>query len=325
MRSRTRVRSVQAEENFWPSFTDMISTIALILFFLILMIFVENIIIAEDLSNERQALLSTEQALIERENEMAILNAEISEKESNLMMLEDEAEALKLEVEQGEVALKLSEDQIIEQQVIIAQSNKELGDMRTQVQALAVIRVSILERVVDAIEAELRKADIEGGDQVYIGENGNIILNNTLLFGSNESVIGNDGKILVGELSQVFENILDDPTIRNYIDAIQIEGHTDDTNTSEYNRELSTKRASNVVNYMFDVNETLEDKYGAYFVAAGFSEFRPLEMTTEEEALFMTREELRARNRRIEISIVLKDSNIQDIIDGYLENITDFN
>lgn len=322
MRRRTRIRSVQAEENFWPSFTDMISTIALILFFLILIIFVENIIIAKDLSTERQALLSTEEALVEREKEMAVLNAQISDKESNLMLLQDEAEALKLEVEQGQIALKLSEDQILEQQKIIAQSNKELGDMRTQVQALAVIRVSILERVVAAIEAELQKADIEGGDQVYIGENGNIILNNTLLFGSNESTIGKDGRLLVGELAQVFENILDDATIRNYIDAIQIEGHTDDTNTSDYNRELSTKRASNVVSYMFDVNGNLEEKYGAYFVASGYSEFRPLDFVTPEQAAGMTREQIRARNRRIEISIILKDSNIQDIIDGYLEKIT---
>lgn len=325
MRSRTRIRSDQTEENFWPSFTDMISTIALILFFLILIIFVENIIIARDLSTERQALLSTEQALIEKEKEMAILNAEISERESNLMLLQDEAEALKLEVEQGQIALTLSEEQIVEQQKIIAQSNKELGDMRTQVRTLAVIRVSILQKVVDAIESELVKADIEGADQVYIGENGNIILNNTLLFGSNESAIGDDGKILVKELAQVFENILEDPAIANYIDAIQIEGHTDDTNTGEYNRELSSRRASSVVNYMFEVNPALEENYGAYFVASGYSEFRPLEFATPEQAAGMTVEEIRARNRRIEISIILKDSNIQDIIDGYLEKITDIN
>ncbi len=317
MNRRTRLRSVEPEENFWPSFTDMISTIALILFFLILIIFVENIIIAEDLSAERQALLSTEQALIEREEAMAVLNAEISEKESNLMMLQDEADELKLEVELGEVALTLSEQQILSQQKIIASSNKELGDMRTQIQAVAVIRLSILERVKDTIEDELKKADIAGGDQVFIGENGNIILNNTLLFESNSSTIGGDGKVLVGELSQVFENILDDQTIRDYIDAIQIEGHTDTVNTSVYNRRLSTDRANSVVNYMFSFDTDLEAKYASYFVSSGYSEYRPLVEGDDKES--------RAQNRRIEISIILKDSNIQNIIDTYLENITDIN
>lgn len=317
MRNRSRLRAVEPEENFWPSFTDMISTIALILFFLILIIFVENIIIAEDLSSERQALLSTEEALIEREEAMAILNAEISEKESNLMLLEDEAEELKLEVEQGQIALTLSEEQIIDQQVIIAQSNKDLGDMRTQLRAVAVIRLSILERVKNTIEKELIKANIEGGDQVFIGENGNIILNNTLLFESNSSTIGEDGKTLVNELSQVFENILDDEDIRAYIDAIQIEGHTDSVNTAVYNRNLSTARANSVVNQMFQTNTDLEANYGSYFVASGYSEYRPLVIGDDSAS--------RAQNRRIEISIILKDSNIQDIIDSYLKGITDDN
>jgi hypothetical protein len=35
MRSTGRIRTTTSEENFWPSFTDMISTIAIILFFLI--------------------------------------------------------------------------------------------------------------------------------------------------------------------------------------------------------------------------------------------------------------------------------------------------
>ncbi len=312
---RTRLRSIEAEENFWPSFTDMISTIALILFFLILIIFVENIIIAKDLSAEREALISTEQSLVEREEEMAILNAQISETESNLMLLQDEAEALKYEVEQGEIALKLSEKQIVEQQKIIAQSNEELGDMRTQIQAVAVMRLSILEEVLDTIQDELKKADIEGGDQVLIGDNGNIILNNTLLFESNSSTVNTDGQFLLDELAQVFENILDDTTIRNYIDAIQIEGHTDSVNTSEYNRSLSTDRANSVVNYLFRANTDLETKYGSYFVSSGYSEFRPL--------IDGNSSSVRAQNRRIEVSIILKDSNIQDIIDEYLENITE--
>ena len=316
MRSRQRLRSNHMEENFWPSFTDLISTIALILFFLILIIFIENIIIAENLESEQQRLISTEESLMLREEEMAILNAEISEQENNLMLLKEEAEDLKLEVEQGELALKLSEDQILEQQVIIANSNKELGDMRTQIRSIAVIRLEILESVKDAIEEELNSAGIEDdGSQVLIGDNGNIILNNTLLFDSNSSVIGSDGKILLDELSRVFENILDDRNIRNYIDAIQIEGHTDSVNTEEYNRNLSAERAISVVNHLMASNSSLETKYGSYFVASAYSEYRPLASGDTADD--------RAQNRRIEISIILKDSNIQEIIDDYLQNITD--
>lgn len=312
MRSRQRLRTDHTDENFWPSFTDMISTIAIILFFLILIIFIRNIIIGKEYDLAQSQLISTEQALLDKADEMAILNAQISEKETNLMLLEDEAEALKLEVEQGTIALTLSEQQVLEQQQIIAMSNLQLGDMRTKIESIAVIRLSILETVKEAIEAELKNTNIASdGSQVLIGNNGNIILNNTLLFSSNASNIGRDGKVLLDQLAVVFEKILDDRTIRENIDAIQIEGHTDVENTSEYNRDLSAQRAISVVNYLLQTNDDLEKKYGKYFVASAFSEYRPLVAGRSEEAL--------AQNRRIEISIILKDSNIQSIIDSYLQ------
>lgn len=311
MRTRQRLPYDHQEENFWPSFTDMISTIALILFFLILIIFVKNIIIANEFNAAKNRLIDTENALLERAEEMALLNAEISEKEKNLMLLEDEAQSLKLEVEQGTIALKLSEEQILEQQKIIAMSNQELGDLRTKIQNIAVIRLSVLDRVKKAIENELLKSGLSDvGDQVLIGENGNIILNNTLLFDSNSSTIGRDGRVLVKELATVFMNILEEEDIRYYIDAIQIEGHTDRLNTTEYNRDLSAQRAISVVNYLLASSPDLEAAYGSYFVASAFSEYRPL----DENDL--------AKNRRIEISIILKDANIQEIIDTYLKGVT---
>lgn len=313
MRSRQHSRNnLEGDDNFWPSFTDMISTIAIILFFLILIIFIKNIIIAEDFSAAQNKLISTEKALLEKADKVALLNAEISESESNLMLLKDEADALKLEVEQGSIALTLSESQIIEQQKLIAMSNKELGDMRTKIESIAVIRLTILDTVRAALEKELAKNNIDtNGGKVLIGDNGNIILSNKLLFASNSSTIGSEGRSLINELSNVFESILDDPSIRESIDAIQIEGHTDQTNTSEYNRRLSSDRSISVVNQLLSTNTRLESKYGSYFVASAFSEYRPLVLGASENAL--------AQNRRIEISIILKDSNIQNIIDTYLE------
>jgi len=314
MRSRQGSRKGHSDgENFWPSFTDMISTIAIILFFLILIIFIKNIILAKDFSAAQHKLIAAEKALLEKADKVAVLNAEISESETNLMLLEEEAEALKLEVEQGTIALTLSEAQIVDQQKLIAMSNQELGDMRTKLESVAVIRLTILDTVRKALEAELARSNIgTDGSQVLIGDNGNIILNNTLLFASNSSEIGADGQQLISELSHVFETILDDAAIRNYIDAIQIEGHTDKINTTQYNRRLSSKRAINVVNYLLQTNPNLERKYGAYFVASAFSEYRPLVTGDRPSDL--------AKNRRIEISIILKDSNIQQIIDAYLED-----
>ena len=77
------------------------------------------------------------------------------------------------------------------------------------------------------------------------------------------------------------------------------------------NRELSTKRASAVINYLMQDNKNLENKYGRYFLAGGYSEFRPVSSGKTEDAYSL--------NRRIEISVILKDASIQDVIDEYLE------
>lgn len=320
MRSRQRLRTSHGGENFWPSFTDMISTIAIILFFLILIIFIKNIIIANELTATSTQLSEREMALKLLDEELVLKNAEITEKEQKLLMLQDDAENLLAEVEQGQIALKLSEEQIVEQQKIIAMSNQELGNMRTQIQAVALIRVSILGRVAEAIETELKNSNVAtDGSQVQVGENGNIILNNTLLFETGSSRIGEDGEALLAELANVFEKILDDQSLRDYIDAIQIEGHTDDIGNAVYNRELSTQRAISVVNYMFDVNKDLESEYGPYFLASGYSLYRPLVDADDPD---ISVADARAANRRIEISIILKDSHVQDIIDSYLNSIT---
>jgi len=124
-----------------------------------------------------------------------------------------------------------------------------------------------------------------------------------------------EGRSLLKELAVAFENILDNPDIQNNIDAIIIEGHTDDIGGSAYNRDLSTKRATAVVNYLMEVNPALEQKYGRYFAATGYSKFRPIAEGTSEEA--------RQKNRRIEISIAIKDSNVRNVIDKYLEETKD--
>lgn len=309
MKSRRRKFGRQEEgQNFWPSFTDMISTIALILFFLMILAYVQNIVTGSNLEYAKKQLQDTQKKLEES-------NAQISRAEKKLRLLEDRLEEVKAEVERGEIALRLSEEQIKEQKEIIAESNKELGELRATLQGIAVFRVEVLTKVKESIEEELGRTNAQGEELVSIADNGNIVINEGLVFDLDSYEIKPEGKKLLDKLAEAFENLLDDKSIRDNIDAINIQGHTDDIGTPEYNRELSTKRATAVVNYLMKSNKDLEDKYGRYFAASGYSEFRPITLGTAEEE--------RAMNRRIEISLILKDSNIQNIINKYLEESMD--
>jgi chemotaxis protein MotB len=54
--------------------------------------------------------------------------------------------------------------------------------------------------------------------------------------------------------------------------------------------------------------------YGSYFASIAYSEFRPLS-TGKTEAAY-------AQNRRIEISVVLRDAGIRSVIEEYMKNQT---
>jgi len=293
------------EDNFWPAFTDMISTIALIIFFLMLLAFIQNIITGKNLEFAKEQLIDTQDRLEES-------NIQISQAEKKLRLLKDDLDDVLAEVEDGEIALKLSEQQIEEQREIIADSNRELGDLRSKLQGIAVLRLDVLTKVKTSIEEELGIKNQSGQELVSIADNGNIVINEGLVFDYNKYDIKPEGQQVLGKLAEAFENVLKDSSTRANIDAISIQGHTDDLGSSEYNRDLSSKRASAVLNYMMGVNPTLENKYGQYFAASAYSEFRPIASGSSEAA--------RAKNRRIEISVILKDGNIQNVIEDYLED-----
>ncbi len=311
MRRRSRGRYEEAE-NFWPAFTDVISTVVLILFFLVLVFYIEKIITMKNLSALKDQLAETE---IELNSKEKSLNETLKNLEISKLEIEETTQDLKTltaELNAGREELKLAKEALEEQKSIIEESNLELTDLRSKLEGIALLRFDVLEKVKNSIELELGKKNAEGKPLVLIGDNGNIIINESLVFDTNSYTVKDSGKKLLDSLAIAFENVLSDPDIRTNIDAINIQGHTDERASAEYNRELSAKRAYSVVNYLTNSNPNLSERYGRYFAASGYSEFRPIDSGSSSEAY--------ARNRRIEISVILKDGNIKNVIDTYLKD-----
>ncbi|MFO7637656.1 MAG: OmpA family protein, partial [Clostridia bacterium] len=183
-----------------------------------------------------------------------------------------------------------------------------------KLQSIAVLRANIFEKVKNSIEAAMGKTNEKGEELVIIGDNANLYINESLVFDFGSADIKPQGFELLRQLSVAFETILDDPETRTYIDAISVEGHTDHIGSTSANRQLSTERSTNVLNYIMGSNPSLEQKYGSFFAASGFSELRPIATNLTEEG--------RAQNRRIEFSIKIKDDNVQKVIQDYLNTTT---
>lgn len=58
----------------------------------------------------------------------------------------------------------------------------------------------------------------------------------------------------------------------------------------------------------------LADSYGNFFAASAYSKFRPVSTEKTEDAY--------RQNRRIEISVIPKDTNVRKVIDEYMQGVT---
>ena len=83
-RSDALVHSSEGEQGFWPSYADMMSAVALILFFLMLLSYIQNLITGNDLQNTQELLADTRIALTETEETLALTRQQVEDAENEL-------------------------------------------------------------------------------------------------------------------------------------------------------------------------------------------------------------------------------------------------
>ena len=310
-RSDAMVKSSSGEQGFWPSYADMMSAVALILFFLMLLSYIQNLITGNDLQNTQDVLAETKASLAETEDTLALTLKQVSDAEDELNRITiDLSEARTTLAEQKdelESQDKLLADQsalIGEQEEYLKAANEELLEMRSQMQTIAVLRLSILEQIRDSVVEVMGDAS-----KVSIGDNGSIVLSEGVFFDVGSSEIKPEAKPTIEQLISVFERFLSNAENAKYVDSIVISGHTDSDGTDESNRTLSTNRANAVLDYLLTGQRAKLGKYASYFCAAGYGETRPVASNATAAG--------RAQNRRIEISIILRDDSILQIVESY--------
>jgi chemotaxis protein MotB len=286
MRSRRHLLTDhEGTREIWPAFTDVMSTMAMILFVLVLLAYVRNLISSKRLDAFARQIATSELRLRSLEDQLRRTSAEVA----------------------------ASQDKLHAQEGVIADSNRQLDSLRAQLQSVAVLRVGVLNRLKQAIEAELGSKSRAGGELVTLGDNGNVVINESLVFEYGSYAIKKDARPLLDSLARALGTLLADESIRSNVDTILIQGHTDERGSTSYNWDLSAKRATAVLDYLFATNKSLADSYGSYFAASAYSKFRPIDVAQSEDAY--------RRNRRIEISVVPRDANVRKVIDDYMKSV----
>ncbi len=325
MRRAVRTRgaytaAAEGEQGFWPSYADMMSAVALILFFLMLLSYIQNLITGNDLQNTQEVLAETRATLDltlaqvdEAKSDLEKVTIDLAEAKLTLDeqkgRLEEQNAQLASQKDELAAQDKLLADQkalIGEQEQYLKAANKELLEMRSRMQTIAVLRLSILEQIRDSVVGVMGDAS-----KVTIGDNGSIVLNEGVFFDVGSSAVKPGARPTLDRLVEVFRTFLADGENAKYVDSIVISGHTDSTGTDEQNRKLSTERANAVLGYLLESGKGELNAYAQYFCAAGYGETRPVADNDTVEG--------RAQNRRIEISIILRDDTIMDIVESYLK------
>ena len=298
----------------------MMSSMALILFFLMLLSYIQNLITGNDLQNTQEVLADTRIELTDAQDRLSLLTKQVTDAEDKLANVQGELDSAKitLDLQQKEIAgysltieeqtetIASQEKLIGDQEDYLAAANKEIVAMRNQMQTIAVLRVSILEKICDSITKVMGDAS-----KVSIGDNGNIILSEGVLFDTGSSAIKAGSTNMLNELIEVFSEFLSDEENAKYVDSIVISGHTDSTGNADYNRQLSTDRANSVLNYLLTGKNGKLDEFSSFFCAAGYGATRPVASNDTAAG--------QAANRRIEISMILRDDTVMDIVEQYLD------
>ena len=300
------------EQGFWPSYADMMSAVALILFFLMLLSYIQNLITGNDLRNTEDLLTATkaqvEAALEEYRKakaQNAIAQEELAELTADLNSKQEELEAFAIQISKQEQAIKDQEKQIRDQKAYLAAADNEILALRSQMTTVAALRLSIVKQIQD------RLIEVMGDpNKISIADNGNIVLSEGVFFDLGSSNLKPEGIAVLDELIDAFAVFMSDADTTQYVDSIVIAGHTDSYGTEYDNRQLSTDRANSVLNYLLDGKGGRLSPYAPFFCAAGYGETRPVASNDTAEG--------RAQNRRIEISMILRDETVLEIVEQYL-------
>lgn len=323
---RSRNGTSSGEQGFWPSYTDMMSAVALILFFLMLLAYIQNIITNNDLSHKEEELRDTI-------NQLAAATQQVRDKETELQTVSDNLETARQDLDKQQLTLDQQNSSIIEQANFILQqqadiaaqkdtiaqqqaqmeqqqkylenTQAELTTVRNQMQAAAFLRVDIVEKIRQTMEQELGSTN-----SISISKTGSLVLSESVLFDRGSSALKGNSKAVLDQLAKGFASFLEDSDSTPYVDTIVIGGHADSTGGESWNRKLSADRATAVLEYLLTTQDGILAPYAPYFSAAGYGSTRPVASNDTPEG--------QAQNRRIEVSIVLKDESVLKALEQYL-------
>ena len=271
MRSNRRTlarRYGRNDGSFWLSFSDLMSSLVLIIILVMFYIIYQYFNLAEinqaEIArrqyqlDEAQAELETQQGkLTEAEKQMIaqqiLLDAKQEELDSAQAVLEAQKTELadtqaQLSEKEAEIAAQQAQMealgiQLDEQQAQINTQQAQLDNQQAQIEQLVGMKTRIITSLSSALKSSSISATVDP-------TTGSIALESDVLFESGEYKLTDAGKRFVDKFLPVYLDVLFSEEYNGYVSEIIIEGHTDSVGGYLTNLELSQQRALAVASYV---------------------------------------------------------------------------
>lgn len=261
-----------------------------------------------DIDNLKKDVSTLEDRLNKSETEKAALQTELTKLKKDYEDLKNQNKALAadnanlgnlLKAKKDELSAQIStlRDQIAEKELALSAKNAEIGALAQEKEKAVQEKeksIAELKETYNSLVGEMSE-EIKKGEITITQLKDKLTVNmvEKILFDSGSAEIKKDGKRVLDRVAEILTKVTDK--------QIRVEGYTDNvpigpriTVRFPTNWELSTARATTVARYLQD--KGIDPKL---LSACGYSEYRPVASNDTEEG--------RAKNRRIEISLIPKE------------------
>lgn len=328
-------REEEEEESVFVPMTDM--TVSFLFILMILLAFFavrfsdKDTVprsVHEDLRNEfNQVSLERDNLITERDDLLIKINqleVEIERLRVQIKDLEDQNSDLREQIRERDERIRDLEAEVDELQRKLNEQNP----LEAYIAMAQVQRLEILRRIEEALKVEFK-------DQILVeisAANDALRFKGEGLFASGARSLLPNKRAIVDRLAELITEAISCYTVNgrdlNYsecnpygivIEAVQIEGHTDDVGTDPFNIELSTARANDAFFTMLrsqeDLLTYLNIRGQPVISVAGYGEMRPVAPNETPEG--------KAENRRIDLRLIMYTPQDREQVERIQQQIRD--
>ena len=253
-RRSTRRGRGRNDGSFWLSFSDLMSSLVLIIILVMFYIIYQYFNLAEinqaeiarreyQLDAAQTELEEQKTKLTDAEKQMIAQQILLDAKQKELDDAQAVLESQRTELESTQAQLEALGAQLDDQQSQLETQQAQLENQQAQIEQL----VGMKTRIITSLSSALKQSGISASVDPVTGS---IALESDVLFESGKYELTAAGRNFVDQFLPVYLNVLFSEEYGSYVSEIIIEGHTDSVGGYLSNLELSQQRALAVASYV---------------------------------------------------------------------------